>query len=43
MGTNSESGIWNLEAESISSRAESMGGCVKLMTEIRWSSTMIHF
>ena len=33
MGTNSEkSGTRNLAAESIISRAESMGGCVKLMT-----------
>ena len=33
MGTNSgESGVINLEAESIRSRAESMGGCVKLKT-----------
>ena len=40
-GTNSgESGMKNLEAESIRSRAESTGGCVKLktVTEIRWSS-----
>ena len=41
-GTNSrESGAKNLEAESIRSQTESMGGCVKLKTatEIRWSST----
>ena len=40
-GTNSgESGARNLEAESIRSRAESTGGCVKLktVTEIVWSS-----
>ena len=32
--------LWNLEAESIRSRAESTGGCVELetVTEIRWSS-----
>ena len=39
--TNSgESGVRNLEAESIRSRAESTGGCVKLktVTEISWSS-----
>ena len=39
-GTNSgESGVGNLEAESIGSRAESTGGCVKLktVTEIRES------
>ena len=35
-----ESGARNLEAESIRSRAESMGGCVKLkiVTEIRQSN-----
>ena len=35
-----ESGVRNLEAESIRSRVESMGGCVKLktVTEIRQSS-----
>ena len=41
MGINSgESGIRNLEAESIRSRAESAGRCVKLkiVTEIRQSS-----
>ena len=33
LGTNSgESDVRNLEAESIKSRAESMGGCVKLKT-----------
>ena len=40
-GTNSgESGVKNLEAESIRSRAESAGRCVKLkiVTEIRQSS-----
>ena len=40
-GINSrESGTTNMEAESIKSRAESTGGCVKLktVTEIRWSS-----
>ena len=40
-GTNSgESGAKNLEAESIRSRAESTGGCVKLktVTEIRRSN-----
>ena len=40
-GTNrGESGARNLEAESIRSRAETTGGCVKLktITEIRWSS-----
>ena len=39
-GTNSgESGAKNLEAESVGSRAESTGGCVKLktVTEVRWS------
>ena len=38
MGTNSgESGVMNLEAENIRSRAESTGRCVKLkaVTEIR--------
>ena len=42
MGTNSrESGARNLEAESVRSRVESMGGCVKLktVTDIRQSST----
>ena len=41
MGTNSgESGVRNLEAESIRRRAESTGTCVKLktVTEIRQSS-----
>ena len=41
MGTSSgESGVRNLEAESIRSGVESMGGCVKLKTvaEIRRSS-----
>ena len=41
MGTNSgESGVRDLEAESMRSGAESMGGCVKLkpVTEIRQSS-----
>ena len=43
-GTNTgKSGARNLEAESIRSRAESMGGCVKLktLTEIRWNSVCI--